>query len=79
MKADQMQARARHERCEPLHEFQRRHHEVARRCSDLRYVEGDTRMPPFDLAQWREGSTQAFSADDQNPYDYSLTVYDRVH
>ena len=42
-------------------------------------VAGDTLMPPFDLAQWRERSTQAFSADDQNPYDYSLTVYDRVH
>ena len=30
MKADQMQARARHEGGEPLHEFQRRHDEVAR-------------------------------------------------
>ena len=30
MKADEMQARARHECCEPLHEFQRRHHEVGR-------------------------------------------------
>ena len=30
MKADQMQARARHQCCQPLHEFQRRHHEVAR-------------------------------------------------
>ena len=30
MKADEMQARARHESGEPLHEFQRRHHEVAR-------------------------------------------------
>jgi len=30
VKADQMQARARHESGEPLHEFQRRHHEVVR-------------------------------------------------
>ena len=30
MKTDQMQARARHQCCQPLHEFQRRHHEVAR-------------------------------------------------
>ena len=42
-------------------------------------VAGDTLMPPFDPAQWRECSSQAFSANDQNPYDYSLTVYDRVH
>ena len=41
-------------------------------------VAGDTRMPPFDLAQWREHSTQAFSADDKNPYDYKLTIYDRI-
>jgi len=30
MKADEMQARARHQCCQPPHEFQRRHHEVAR-------------------------------------------------
>jgi len=30
MKTDQVQARARHEGGEPLHEFQRRHHDVAR-------------------------------------------------
>ena len=29
-------------------------------------------------AQWRERSSQAFSADDQKPYDYKLTVYDRI-
>ncbi len=41
-------------------------------------VEGDTLMPQFDLAQWRERSSQAFSADDKNPYDYKLIVYDRM-
>jgi dihydrofolate reductase len=41
-------------------------------------VEGDTLMPQFDLAQWRERSTQAFSADEKNRYDYRLTVYDRA-
>lgn len=41
-------------------------------------VKGDTLMPPFDLAQWRERLAQAFSADAQNPYDYKLTVYDRI-
>ncbi len=40
--------------------------------------EGDTLMPQFDLAQWRERSSQAFSADDNNPYNYSLTIYDRI-
>ena len=30
-------------------------------------VDGDTLMPQFDLAQWREHSSQAFSADDKNP------------
>ena len=41
-------------------------------------IEGDTLMPQFDLAQWRERSAQAFSADDRNPYAYKLTVYDRM-
>jgi dihydrofolate reductase len=41
-------------------------------------VEGDTLMPPFDLAQWCEHSAQAFSADDRNSYAYELTVYDRI-
>ena len=40
-------------------------------------VEGDTLMPQFDLAQWREHSSQAFEADEKNPYSYELTVYDR--
>ena len=40
-------------------------------------VEGDTLMPQFDLAQWREHSPQAFAADEKNPYNYRLTVYDR--
>ena len=40
-------------------------------------IEGDTLMPQFDLAQWREHSSQAFAADEKNPYNYKLTVYDR--
>ena len=40
-------------------------------------VAGDTLMPQFDLAQWREHSSQAFVADEKNPYPYRLTVYDR--
>lgn len=41
-------------------------------------VEGDTYMPEFDLTQWREYSAQNFSADSKNPYNYRLTLYDRV-
>ena len=40
-------------------------------------VEGDTFMPQFDLAQWHERSSQAHAADEKNPYDYQLTIYDR--
>lgn len=41
-------------------------------------VKGDTLMPQFVLAQWRERSSRSFSADDKNPYNYKLTVYDRI-
>ena len=41
-------------------------------------VAGDTYMPAFDLGAWRERSLQSFRADDRNPYDYTLTVYDRA-
>lgn len=40
-------------------------------------VAGDTLMPQFDFAQWREHSAQACRADDKNPYNYKLTIYDR--
>lgn len=41
-------------------------------------VPGDTYMPALDLEGWRKLSSQAFGADAKNPYDYELTVYDRV-
>ena len=41
-------------------------------------VEGDTHMPRFDLAKWRERSSRAFAADAKNPYHYKLTIYDRA-
>ena len=40
-------------------------------------VAGNTLMPQFDLAQWREHSAQDHAADEKNPYDYRLTIYDR--
>jgi len=42
-------------------------------------VPGDIHMPEFDLGAWRVHSLQSFNADDKNPYDYELTVYDRAH
>jgi dihydrofolate reductase len=40
-------------------------------------VQGDTHMPPFDLAEWREMSVRRCTADEKNPYAYALTVYER--
>ena len=40
-------------------------------------VEGDTYMPEFDLQEWRAGAKTRYAADENNPYDYELTVYDR--
>lgn len=40
-------------------------------------VAGDTLMPQFDLAQWRRHSSQAFAADEKNPYSYEFTIFDR--
>jgi len=58
---------------------------IALPCADRIYlttvdadVDGDTLMPQFDLSLWREYSVQRFSADSKNPYNYCLTVYDRV-
>jgi dihydrofolate reductase len=41
-------------------------------------VEGDARMPEFELDDWRKCSAQSFAADDKNPYDYVQTVYERA-
>ena len=42
-------------------------------------LEGDTLMPNIDLTQWHEHSSQAFNADDKNPYSYKLVIYDTNH
>ena len=41
-------------------------------------VDGDTRMPEFDLTQWHAGQPTMYTADDKNPYSYKLTVFDRT-
>jgi dihydrofolate reductase len=38
---------------------------------------GDTCMPAFDLAQWREISSEDFARDDQHAYSYRFSVLDR--
>jgi dihydrofolate reductase len=41
-------------------------------------VPGDATMPAFDMGEWRQSTSQAFTADDKNPYDYVQTVYERT-
>lgn len=41
-------------------------------------VDGDTRMPEFDLTLWHAGHATTFAADDKNPYCYKLTVFNRI-
>ena len=41
-------------------------------------IPGDTYMPRFEPAQWRKTSTQAYNADEKNPYDFTFDVYDRI-
>lgn len=39
--------------------------------------DGDTFMPEFDLAQWRETSTETFGADERHRHAWRFTVYER--
>ncbi len=39
---------------------------------------GDTRMPEFDLAQWRVHSTQRYGKDERHAHDYRFEIHDRV-
>ena len=41
-------------------------------------VEGDVLFPEFDQSQWREVSREDYKASDNNPYDYSFVVFERV-
>ena len=42
-------------------------------------VAGDTFMPAFEGAGWREESSRSFPADERNRYGYALTVHERAH
>lgn len=39
---------------------------------------GDTRMPDFDLRDWREISSESFAADAKHPHAYRFSVLDRI-
>ena len=41
-------------------------------------VDGDAYFPEVDWGQWQQVSSEAHQASDNNPYDYSFVVYDRV-
>ena len=40
-------------------------------------VDGDTFFPDFDVEEWEEVSKENFAADEANPYDYSICVFER--
>ena len=40
---------------------------------------GDTFMPAFESAGWREASSRPFPADERNRYPYTLAVHERAH
>ena len=39
---------------------------------------GDTRMPEFDVAQWRVHSTRRYGKDERHAHDYRFEIHDRV-
>ena len=41
-------------------------------------VEGDSFFPDFEVAEWQEISNESFDADEENPYHYSICVYERI-
>jgi dihydrofolate reductase len=41
-------------------------------------IEGDITMPEFDLKGWTLLSTQVFTADEKNPFDFHFSVYQRA-
>ncbi len=41
-------------------------------------IPGDTLMPGFNLADWKQTSTQRYAADEKNLYDYTFSVFERA-
>ena len=42
------------------------------------WIEGDAIFPEVDWEEWQETSREDFDAEDPNPFDYSIIVYDRL-
>jgi dihydrofolate reductase len=41
-------------------------------------IDGDTRMPEFDISRWRETESQSFPADERHAYAYRLALLERI-
>lgn len=41
-------------------------------------VDGDVYFPEFDPNEWREVSREDYQASENNPYDYSFIVFERI-
>lgn len=41
-------------------------------------VDGDVYFPEFNPNEWREVSREDYQASDNNPYDYSFIVFERI-
>ncbi len=41
-------------------------------------LEGDTFFPHFDINEWKEVSQKKYLKDDENEFDYTLVILDRV-
>jgi len=41
-------------------------------------INGDTYFPQLDMDEWQQVGREDFSAEDDNPYDYSFVVLDRI-
>ena len=42
------------------------------------HFEGDTFFPVIDTKKWRERSREKYTKDEENEYDYSFVVYERI-
>jgi dihydrofolate reductase len=41
-------------------------------------IDGDTRMPEFDISRWRETESQSFPADERHAHPYRLSLLERI-
>jgi len=41
------------------------------------FIEGDAIFPPLSWDEWQEVTREDFEAEEPNPFDYSILVYDR--